>query len=144
MVRVICFAIISLFAISIGCSSGGWGNNQQAYPIGPYPQTGYPPQNYQNAGYPTASYPVANQQLPNYTGVPAPQLGQQPGYAQPVYAQPINGALPNGGLNYGQPITGSIPQGASYSNGGYPGGYYQQNQGVPFNSMSPSQPLFGR
>jgi len=139
MYRHFCL-LISLLAVSVGCYGGGWyGNNQPAYPVGSYPQPGYSANNYQNNGYPVGANSFGNQPPPTYATNPGLQPSLQPGFGQPV-----NGQMPVGQPNYSQPLPGGFPQGGGYPNGGYPAGYYPQNQGVPLNSMYPSQPIFGR
>ena len=131
MTRLFDCVTLGLLSISLGCSSGGWcGNNQPVYPVGTYP----------NAGYPNTGYPIGAQSPSGVIGNPgfpqgyAPPLNGQPtGNMPPTYSTP----LPNG---YPQ---GTYPQGASYPSGGY-SGYNPQNQGVPLNTIAPSQPLFGR
>lgn len=120
MNRLIGYMPIALLTLSIGCSSGGWcGNNQPAYPVGTYPLPGYP-----GAGYPGSGYPAGAVGQPGYPVAPNAN-GQQP----PT-------------LPYGTPIPSTYPQ-AGYPPG-YPSGVYPQSQGVPLNSLSPAQPIFGR
>ncbi|MDZ4848379.1 MAG: hypothetical protein SGI77_03740 [Pirellulaceae bacterium] len=142
MNRLICCAMISTLALAVGCSSSGWyGNNQPAYPIGTYPNSGYPATGYPATGYPPTGYPNAG--IPNGTYQAGAQLppGYNPNLAtQPGAAPQLSGQLPT----YSTPLPGGFPQNGGYpAYGGYPAGYYPQNQGVPLNSFSPSPPLFG-